>query len=401
MRNKNRNDHVKKNKSVGNQGFSLVELLVAVTILAIIAIPFLHSFVTAARTNAKAKKVMNATTAAQNVFEELKGEELSQYLNTYHNTQSPLKDASGNPIYDKSGKPIQSYQVTIPSVTVNGRDYRARVTLDPDKYTARQGETVDSTDYNSADFATLVNMSPSCNAFYIQQESDDMLAAKALDETHMDDLLGEYMSRTITIDIDYNSGTKLTKVYATLTYTDKVAGTTYTAMDKAEIYSNATMLSNELSNIFICFLPMYNGNVAYPNENIVINNTSNCPVGVYLVKETGRDAKPYYVGMKTMNGCHVKLTVNEGEHEFIGPVTQISTNLAYGSSLAVGAKELDVSYTGITDATGKSIEEIFDMDSLQRMESSERIYKVKIEVFDGKDTAYEKVLTTMEGTKTE
>ncbi len=401
MRNKNRNDHVKKNKSVGNQGFSLVELLVAVTILAIITIPFLHSFVTAARTNAKAKKVMNATTAAQNVFEELKGEELSQYLNTYNNTQSSLKDGSGNSIYDKSGKPIQSYQVTIPSVTVNGRDYRARVTLDPDKYTTRQGETVDSTDYNSTDFATLLNLSPSCNAFYIQQESDDMLAAKVLDEAHMDDLLGGQMSRTITIDIDYNSGTKMTKVYATLTYTDKGAGTTYTAMDKAEIYSNATMLSNELSNIFVCFLPMYNGNVAYPNENIVINNTSNCPVGVYLVKETGRDSKAFYQGLKILNGCHVKLTVNEGEHEFIGPVTQISTNLAYGSSLAVGAKELDVSYTGITDVTGKSIEEIFDMDTLQRMESSERIYKVKIEVFDGKDTAYEKVLATMEGTKTE
>ena len=38
-----------------NAGFSLVELLIAVTILAIIVIPLLHMFVTTSRLNGKAK----------------------------------------------------------------------------------------------------------------------------------------------------------------------------------------------------------------------------------------------------------------------------------------------------------------------------------------------------------
>ena len=54
-------------KKKNNRGFSLIELLVSVTILAIIVIPLMHSFITAVRTNEKAKRTLNATTAGQNL----------------------------------------------------------------------------------------------------------------------------------------------------------------------------------------------------------------------------------------------------------------------------------------------------------------------------------------------
>ena len=62
----------RKDKRKQNKGFTLVEVLIAMTILAIIVAPLLHAFVTASRTNAKAKQLMKATTLAQNVMEELK-----------------------------------------------------------------------------------------------------------------------------------------------------------------------------------------------------------------------------------------------------------------------------------------------------------------------------------------
>ena len=46
----------KERKLNKNAGFSLVELLIAVTILAIIVIPLLHMFVTTSRLNGKAKQ---------------------------------------------------------------------------------------------------------------------------------------------------------------------------------------------------------------------------------------------------------------------------------------------------------------------------------------------------------
>lgn len=46
-------------------GFSLVELLIAVTILAIIVVPLLHMFVTSTRINVKSRQTLRATTVAR------------------------------------------------------------------------------------------------------------------------------------------------------------------------------------------------------------------------------------------------------------------------------------------------------------------------------------------------
>ena len=52
-------------KQLNNQGFTLLELLVAIVVLCIVSIPLLHAFVTTAKTNGKAKIMMHATDAAE------------------------------------------------------------------------------------------------------------------------------------------------------------------------------------------------------------------------------------------------------------------------------------------------------------------------------------------------
>lgn len=61
-----------KMKHINNKGLSLVELLIAVVILAVIVVPLLHAFVTSARINAKSKKELRETAAAQDIMEGLK-----------------------------------------------------------------------------------------------------------------------------------------------------------------------------------------------------------------------------------------------------------------------------------------------------------------------------------------
>lgn len=68
----------KRCRETADAGFSLIELLIAVTILAIIVIPLLHMFVTSTRINVKARQTLRATTVAQDIMEGLKAYTLEE-----------------------------------------------------------------------------------------------------------------------------------------------------------------------------------------------------------------------------------------------------------------------------------------------------------------------------------
>lgn len=68
----------RKNSTISNSGFSLVELLIAVTILAIIVIPLLHMFITSTNINVKSRQTLRATTVAQDIMEGLKAYTLEE-----------------------------------------------------------------------------------------------------------------------------------------------------------------------------------------------------------------------------------------------------------------------------------------------------------------------------------
>lgn len=62
----------KNKRQLNNKGFSLVELLIAVAILAIIVIPTMKLFVTSAKFNFKSRKSLRTTTIAQDIMEGLR-----------------------------------------------------------------------------------------------------------------------------------------------------------------------------------------------------------------------------------------------------------------------------------------------------------------------------------------
>ena len=106
-----------RKRKVNNAGFSLVELLVSMVILAIIVVPLLNSFLTAARTNAKAKRVLEATTAGQNLVERIKAQSVEDFVTGGVASGAaitiPLTDGAGHPLTDAAGNPYYCYQKTI------------------------------------------------------------------------------------------------------------------------------------------------------------------------------------------------------------------------------------------------------------------------------------------------
>ena len=90
-----------KKRKLNNRGFSLVELIVAVAILAIIVLPLLRAFVVSANTNAKAKERLRTTEVGQNIMEGLTASKLEEvagmfnYPGTNNENLTIVGDTSG------------------------------------------------------------------------------------------------------------------------------------------------------------------------------------------------------------------------------------------------------------------------------------------------------------------
>ena len=142
-------------RKTSDAGFSLVELLIAVTILAIIVIPLLHMFVTSTKINVKSRQKLRATTVAQDIMEGLKAytlEEVSAqfeppegvsgggyhypsdgfYIVNSSMIQGGVQDLTENMAGHVDGDEI--YYFVIENLNMQGGEYDALIRLDASTY---------------------------------------------------------------------------------------------------------------------------------------------------------------------------------------------------------------------------------------------------------------------------
>ena len=79
---------IKKDNNIrlNNKGFTLVELLISVTIISIASIGIIQAFTMAGITNGRAQKKQNATSLAESVMEEIKSSSIAQLKKKYNPT---------------------------------------------------------------------------------------------------------------------------------------------------------------------------------------------------------------------------------------------------------------------------------------------------------------------------
>ena len=111
-----------KKRKLNNRGFSLVEVLVAIVILAIISLPVLSTFSNAARINARARRTENANTAINNIIEEAKTMSLENLVNRQGQYYyAPTTDNNTYVVSDERG--VSYY------TGVNGEKYYIKATF--------------------------------------------------------------------------------------------------------------------------------------------------------------------------------------------------------------------------------------------------------------------------------
>lgn len=379
-----------------NKGFTLLEVLIAVVILALIAVPLLRSFVSSYRVNARSRELMRATTLAQNEMEIFEKEKLEvllddeKYNYTVDDTETYTTHMTQNPITgDVFNKDMEhvAYTFTYDGGIIN--DETGREMFD---VVVKMNPQINLTSYSDANTAELLFMNTLSGAdsgAYVQQVrnsvntdgEDEEIYKIYVNKQNPDSPTGSRLTvddfarlldRTINLKIEWDeeSGLAIAKVeyqygFAPNNGEMPNAPDEYTrSAGEKVIFNNAQSLDEEgnpvkLQSVYLFYAPRYeyaNGGLradgVVKEDKIVIENipdqkTGHClPVNVYIIRQNVLDSSGDILGIYTDDTGHLQnsvpheyranIKINDGIDEDGKTYGNYFTNLNLGS---VGATE--------------------------------------------------------------
>ena len=388
------------NKSIinDNSGLSIVEVLVAVAILAIVFVPLLKTFTQASTINARAQKLQNVTSLAEGVMEDVKGKSIQEL----HDLAVERADVSFLPL-DKDGtlkkgnlNNVPPYTVTYENVTATqGITYDAVVTIATENYknkTKGADDIGDVSDANIRELPQINKVDSNRNAVlswelnkYDNKALENLAAENSVTGSDIATLKESYKDtaeKYINIEIKEDTDTSSTKVSCEVEYK-----TGKNASDKSLKYLVYTgyfvePLASEPAgpNIYLFYTLSENvkdgaSNIADPikKENIKIEDkTTGKRHNVYFIMQDGVDK------LSTTNGSEVTLDISgSGYSESIyydktSIFTDAITYLAGGSTTDDESDDVYF-FSNLKDKNGNSGE-------LFNSKSKDRIYYVTVEI---------------------
>ncbi len=308
------------------RGETLVEILIAVTIMALVAVPLLHPFVTSAKTNAEARRIQYSTEYAETLLEKLKAENVSTVARIFSGygtdkNGSPIDTSIANCSFENGGEvylpreyrlnegllsetdagtgsvtavqdsfdrvfttfrgqPDESYTFVLPQVNIN--ELKSDVLIEYARDKSAQITNIYS--MNRSDCAyfaedSLLNSTAGEHFEHATQEyASAGLAESALTKQEAIDT----MSKKITVAIEKDSIAGNTTV--TVKYSmDIGAGLTH---DVDRFYEEETVIFDNYSSgdtlpaVYIYYFPLYGTS---SRDTITVQNESNIPVDLFLI----------------------------------------------------------------------------------------------------------------------
>lgn len=130
-----------------NRGMTLLELIIAVSIFAIAAVVLLQAFVTSGRVNKKSSLYLNASTAAQNVMEAVKGKDFAELSLAFNYPVDPVTKKLRLDFLDDQLNQYKDGTLTLKESLKDGSTYKdVRLYRSSDKDTSLVTASVISTD---------------------------------------------------------------------------------------------------------------------------------------------------------------------------------------------------------------------------------------------------------------
>lgn len=429
-----------------NRGITLVELIVSIAILALIVLPFLNAFVTATKTNVKARNKMNATHLATNIMEGIENNSMKTmaYQFNYPSEGFDLADgfdmadgSNAKELYYKNGKYTDvkrfedvmnahpeaenldkwmtssihkknntaflgdtsswkfvenkehKYYFWMTDVKSGTKKYNAMVTVDG------KGETNSKVgQYNTID--KVADMSA------MDSNYDCMSSDVATIEELMNTLKNrgysdiesnkDSISRTITLDITGGSSTKVTVSYS---YKFTSGGQMHVFPEDAAmkqmytsvIFDNTSNTANRtLKNIYLFYKPWYtstaNSDWNSCKDTIIINNNDKVDCTVNIVKQN-YDDKSSDDEDKYRMYVRVNEKGNNTGNAHVSICTNLDTNMKDPDSKSKTQPQ-QAKYMFNSNNTQSTVKKSIKIDDLTKSKTVERLYNVTVDIYDSK-----------------
>ena len=444
-----------------NRGMTLVELLVAIVLLAIVVVPLLHVFITAAKTNLKARERLRITTAAQDIMEGLKADSIAElayqfdYPEVSHAANPNIKAANefhlirkslinggsggiqevravidettrevtsitpvnaaetdenkvpsvhsvdGGVTYEFVEKPDGKYYFTLENVTLQNASFDALIEVDATPYRAGGSVSADTARHNEKEIINISTMDTRYDAFYVQTADMVTTVLQEMNATYTPatPVKAEDLKMEITMKVSNTvAPTGINMTKAAINYTFSTGGTTpYVVSKDYDFFSNYAT-GAELRNVYLFYFPLYGG---IAPDKITYENQDGVPTTLHVIKQEPVDTTN--LAYKETN-YHCDFTIKEiGDR--VDPLTKFRTNLDTNLFDAYTAGVAPTPLNGIRYYLNSTLlsNANFNVDTLSGEETVDRIFDVTIDLYEagslGGGFPLEDKLTTLTGSK--
>ncbi len=401
-----------------DSGFTLLELLIAILILAVVMVPMLNSFVVNARVNRKAKIKLRSTMIAQDIMEGLKGYSTDDIYKQFSgesdfrliaNTalDTPDKVSANTVIASVSAEGLQ-YTYYLKNLNYQGFNYDATVKIDGSPYKAAGGKTNisgDSISYNDIPLANISAMDSSYDGLFM---SDNDEARKSMESdlvSKKSDALNCKINRTFDIILSENGvtskGNKKQLAIVRVRYDAISENMVYTSSTREYTAYNNVDIADDgctIRSLYFFYYPAYGSKY---KDVINFINRDKMEVTLYVMKQKTTDPA-VLSNLYTYELSYIPELYVAEEHGF--QKTKVCTNIQYslydGSKLTTPTQAFYSSNGSPAKGAPLKIEEnVVEKKSINRMfDAVVNVYE-KGAADETPEFPKEKLLTTLDGTK--
>ena len=369
-------------KICSDKGFSLIEIIIAIAILAIITLPLLNAFVTSSRMNALSRNKLLAIETGKNIMEELKGynladiiklgspnitsptifgntgfEELDYNPSTHKYvvaTTKSLRQSHTGRDYDFYPKAGGKYYFYLKNIEGEGFTTNALITVSKPSITA---DNIDKITPVSTDKDILIDATLSAGDAATKMINDPLLSSSVKHNVSAGTL-----RREIHITV---TGTDIVTVKTEFNY--YVNGSTSPVTGLSDLRTEESdSPKDELRSIYL-FLSPWNNSMG--DEKIVIDNALNKKFKLYIVKQETENPGNKMVTVEVRDG-----NINFADKSPVKVFTNVEgTNfrcIYYRNSQPYTTDKIDVNMS------------LVESKSADEVNSFARLYDIEVKVFN-------------------